>query len=125
MFGTMAGRENPGPGQQENNWAQCLVDDLRVVQSPRGPRKVPRDGVMAEGGEEERDVVPRGLRSDGLFRGDTGTRHRGACYLTQLRTPKTATRGRGKGREAAVLIHTAVDGCRNEIIDRVARDRFD
>ena len=30
MFGTMAGGENPGPGRPENNWAQCLADDLRV-----------------------------------------------------------------------------------------------
>lgn len=30
MFGTTAGGENPGPGQPEQNWAQCLVD-ARVV----------------------------------------------------------------------------------------------
>ena len=24
----MAGGENPGPSRAENNWAQCLVDDL-------------------------------------------------------------------------------------------------
>ena len=30
MFGTMAGGENPRPGRPENNWAYCLVDDLRV-----------------------------------------------------------------------------------------------
>ena len=30
MFGTMSGGENPGPGRPEKNWAQRLVDDLRV-----------------------------------------------------------------------------------------------
>ena len=39
MFGTMAGGENPGPGRPETNWAQCLVDDLRVFRAPRDPRK--------------------------------------------------------------------------------------
>ena len=29
-FGTMAVGENPEPGRPEKNWAQCLVDDLRV-----------------------------------------------------------------------------------------------
>ena len=35
-FGTMAGGENPGPGGQEKNWAQCLADDLRVFQATEG-----------------------------------------------------------------------------------------
>ena len=36
MFGTMAGGENPGPGRPEKNWAQCLVDDLRVFGATDG-----------------------------------------------------------------------------------------
>ena len=36
MFGTMAGGENPGPGRPEKNWAQCLVDDLRVFRATEG-----------------------------------------------------------------------------------------
>ena len=36
MFGTMAGGENPGRGRTENNWAQCLTDDLRVFQATEG-----------------------------------------------------------------------------------------
>ena len=35
-FGTMAGGENPGPGRPEKNWAQCLVDDLRVFRATEG-----------------------------------------------------------------------------------------
>ena len=33
---TMAGGENPGPGRPEKNWAQCLVDDLRVFRAIKG-----------------------------------------------------------------------------------------
>ena len=33
MFGTLTGEENPGPGRLENNWAQCLADDLGVFQA--------------------------------------------------------------------------------------------
>ena len=36
MFGTLAGGENPGPGRPENNWAQCLADDIRVFQATEG-----------------------------------------------------------------------------------------
>ena len=36
MFGTMADGENPGPGRPEKNWAQCLVDDLRVSRATEG-----------------------------------------------------------------------------------------
>ena len=36
MFGTMAGGENPGPGQPENIWAQCLVDDSRMFRATGG-----------------------------------------------------------------------------------------
>ena len=35
-FWAMAGGENPGPGGQEKNWAQCLVDDLKVFRATRG-----------------------------------------------------------------------------------------
>ena len=33
MFETLPGGENPGPGRPENNWAQCLADDIRVFQA--------------------------------------------------------------------------------------------
>ena len=36
MFGTMAGWVNPGRGRPGNNWAQCLVDDLRVFEATEG-----------------------------------------------------------------------------------------
>ena len=36
MLGTLAGGENPGPGQPEKNWAQCLADDTRVFQATEG-----------------------------------------------------------------------------------------
>ena len=36
MFGTVAGGENPGPGRREKNWAQCLVDDVKVFRATEG-----------------------------------------------------------------------------------------
>ena len=36
MFGTMAGGQNPGPSRPEKNWAQCLVDDIRVFGATEG-----------------------------------------------------------------------------------------
>ena len=56
MLGTMAGGENPGPGRPEKNWAQRLVDDLRVFRATEGSTEsVPlvfgvRNGAMAHGG---------------------------------------------------------------------------
>ena len=56
MFGTMAGGENPGPGRPEKNWAQRLVDDLRVFRATEpSTESVPlvtwrRIGAMAHGG---------------------------------------------------------------------------
>ena len=32
----MAGGVNPGRGRPENNWAQCLVDDIRVFEATQG-----------------------------------------------------------------------------------------
>ncbi|CAM9337240.1 unnamed protein product, partial [Laminaria digitata] len=36
QFSTIPGGENPGPGRPENNWAQCLADDLRVFRATEG-----------------------------------------------------------------------------------------
>ena len=36
MFGTMAGGVNRGRGRPENNWARCLVDDIRVFEATEG-----------------------------------------------------------------------------------------
>ena len=38
-FGKMGGGENPGPGRPEKNWAQCLVDGLRVFRATEGLTK--------------------------------------------------------------------------------------
>ena len=35
-FGAITGGENPRPGRPENNWAQCLADDLRVFEAIEG-----------------------------------------------------------------------------------------
>ena len=36
MFATMTGGVNPGRGRPEKNWAQCLVDDIRVFEATEG-----------------------------------------------------------------------------------------
>ena len=36
MFGTMAGGVNPGRGRPGKNWAQGLVDDIRVFEATEG-----------------------------------------------------------------------------------------
>ena len=39
MFETMAGGDNPGPGQPNTYGAQCLANDLGFFKPSRGPRK--------------------------------------------------------------------------------------
>ena len=47
-------------------------------------------------------------------------------YATQQRTPRVMTReGGGRKGGAAVLILLSTNECRNEMVDRVARYRFD
>ena len=36
MFGAMAGGVKPGRGRPEQNWAQCLVNDIRVFKATEG-----------------------------------------------------------------------------------------
>ena len=56
MFEAMAGGVNPGRGRPEKNWAQCLVDDIRVFEASEGSTDSfpfivqSRDCAMAEGG---------------------------------------------------------------------------
>ena len=54
MFGTMAGRENPGPGRPEKNWAQCLVDEgvssHGMIHGKRPLGVWSRNDAMAHGG---------------------------------------------------------------------------
>ena len=131
MFGTIAGGENPGPGRPEQNWAPCLVDDLGVFRAIEGsterarwylvqkrcygPRRQRRGGSGIREWSKRRDVSRRG---------GTGTRRRAAGYATQHRTPRVITREWGE-RKGESRTDTDVDEFRNEIIDRVARYRFD
>ena len=36
MFGRISGGVNLGRGRSEKNWAQCLVDDIRVFEATKG-----------------------------------------------------------------------------------------
>ena len=80
---------------------------------------------MAEGSGEERKVVPGGRRSGGLLHGEM-THRRGTekpaaprCRGRQERLQGRGGWGRGSRTDRAV------DECKNERIDRVARYRFD
>ena len=95
IFGTMAGGENPGPGRPEKNWAQCLVDDLRVFGATEGPTEsVPLvfgvetvlspTAAKKEGWEE----VSGSRRSGGMFH-DEVVQGRGG---EQLATPRNRAR---------------------------------
>ena len=102
MLGTVAGGEDPEPGRPENNWVQCLADDLRGIQATDvsteslplsfgvdtvlRPRAAKTSGKRYWGSSKRRTVS---------WRSTTGTGRREADCATQLKTPKTATRGGG------------------------------
>ena len=56
MFGKMAGEVNPERGRPKKNWAQRLIDDIRVFEATEGSTDSSpfivrsRDCAMAEGG---------------------------------------------------------------------------
>ena len=128
MFGTMAGRENPGQGRPETNWAQCIVDDLRVFRATEGSTEsvplvfgaetVPWSTAAKKGGKWYRGVVEA---ADCFM-----TRwHRDEAESSWLRhateDAKSDDKGRGGGGSRP---DTFVDECSNEMVDRVARYRF-
>ena len=66
------------------------------------------------------------MRQTAPCRDGTEARQRGAGYASQQRTPRAATKGNRAGRgEGSSRTDTAVDGSKNEVVDRVARFRFD
>ena len=71
-FGTMAGGENPGPGRPEKNWAQCLVDDLRVFRATEGSTESFQASRWCL--ESKRCYGPRRLRRVGSGIGESSKR---------------------------------------------------
>ena len=109
MLGTMAGGKNPGPGRPEKNWAQCLVDDLRVFRATEGSTEnLPLFGVeivlwptaAKKGGKWCRGVIKRRTVS---WPGGTGTRQRVDGYATKQRTPRVMTNKGGGGKRGAAV----------------------
>ena len=131
MFGTLAGGENPGPGQPENNWAQCLAD-IRVFQATEGSTD---SSPLLFGVEAV--LWPRAAKSGKWYRGvvDAADRfmtrwHKGEAEKSWRRhaaeNAKNGDKGKTWGRgEGSSRTDTAVDESRNEMLDRVARHRFD
>ena len=131
MFGTVAGGENPGPGRPEKDRSQCLADDIRVFQATEGSM----DSSPSLFGVET-VLWPRAAKKSGKwYRGVVDAadrfmkRGRGGEELATPRsrgTPRAATRGkRGDAGGEGSRTDTAVDESRNELVDRVARYRFD
>ena len=135
MFGTMAGEVNPGRSRPENNWAQCLVDDIRVFEATEGSTD---SSPLLFGVETV--LWPRAAKNIGSWHRDIVdaadcfmTRwHRGEAekswqHLT-AENAKSSNQGKPWGRGGgggSLLTDTAVDECRNEMVDRVARYQFD
>ena len=105
MFGTMAGAENPEPGRPEKNWAQCLVDNLRVFRATEestenfslvfGVETVLWPTAAEKGGRWYR----RGLEAADCFMARWHRDEAESIWLdaTQHRTPRVTTRESGAG----------------------------
>ena len=126
MFVTIAGGENPGPGRPEKNWAQCLADDLRVFQATEGSTE---NSPLLFGPETV--LWPRTAKKSGMW-------YRGVVevgFMTRWRTGKAKrkllrhavqdAKSGNKGTGGGSRTDAALDECRNELIDRLARHRSD
>ena len=86
MLETKAGGENPGSGRPETNWAQCLVDDLRVFGATEGstesaPLVFGVETVLwPTAAKEGWEVVSGSRRSGGMFH-DEVAQGRGGEHL--------------------------------------------
>ena len=127
-FGTMAGREDPGPGRPEKNWAQCIVDDLRAFRATEGSTEsaalvfgvatVLWPTAAKKGGEWYRGVVEAAN-----------------CFMTRWQRDKAESgwlrhaaedaKSDDKENGGGETGDAAVDASRNELVNRVARYRFD
>ena len=131
----VAGGDNPGPGRPENNCPQSMPS-RRSHQGFSGHRggsteSSPRFAVRS------RDTVlrPRTSKKSKRYQGVVEAAdcfmarwHRNEAQRNQLRqgaedTPRALAKGGGGSRTDTHI--TAVDECRNEMINRVARYRFD
>ena len=129
MFGTMAGGENPGPGRPEKNWAPCLVDERRVFRATVGFT----ESVPLVFGVETVQQPTAAMKGGKWYRGVVEaaecfmTRwHRDEAESSLLRHAAEDTKSDDKGRGGGgSRTDIAVDECRNEMVDRVARYRFD
>ena len=131
LFGTMAGGENPRPGRPERT-AQCLVDDPRVFRTTEGSM----ESVPFVFGVKTVRWPTAVNKSWKWYR---GVGEAAECFRTRWHRDEVKSSwlshatedakggdkgGRGwKGRDSRT--DPAVDECRNEMVDRVARYRFD
>ena len=127
----MAGGGNPGPGRPEKNWAQCLVGDLRVFRATEGSTEsVPSvfcvetvlwPTAAKKGGKWYRGVVEAAECFMTRWHRDEAESS-SLCHATE--DAESDDKGRGARKARGSRTDTAVDECRNEMVDRVARYRF-
>ena len=124
MFGTMASGENLGPGRPAKNWAQCLVDDLRVFRATEGSTEsVPLVFINSV----ETVLWPTAAKKGGKWY--RGVIEAAECFMTRwhrdeagsswlrhaAEDAKSDDKGRGGGGSRP---DTFVDECSNEMVDR-------
>ena len=130
MFWTMPGAVNPGRGRPETNWAQCLVDDIKVVEASEGSTdSSPLLFGVWPGAAKKCENWHRGIV-------DTADRFMTRWYRAEAKKSwqrltagdaKSSNQGKpgGRGEGRGGRTDTAIDECRNEMADRVARYEFD
>ena len=131
MFGAMAGGENPKPGRTEQNWAQCLADDLKAFQATEGstessPLKFGVETVLwARVAKKSVKWYPGVVEAAGCFMRRWEMDEKQRFRLRHAaEDAKNGDEGRGEGGSGS-RTDTAVDGCRNEMINRVANYRVE
>ena len=106
----VARRVNPGRGRPQKNWAQCLIDDIRVFEATEGftDSSTLLFGVETvlwpRAAKEEWKLAP-GDRRIASWRDGTGARRRRAGNASQHKAPRAATKENGgRGGGTAILI---------------------
>ena len=128
MFGMIAGGVSPGRGRKRKNWAQCLADYISVFKATEGstdssPWLFGVDTVL----------LRAAMKSGNWYRGLVGatdrfmTRwHRSEAEKNWLRRAPVDAKKSNKGKPGVgCRTDAAVDECRNEMVDRLARYPFD
>ena len=106
MLGTMADGMNPGRGRPEKNWAQCLVDDIRVLEATEGstdnsPLLLGVDTVLWPRAAKKNGNWHRGIVGEAdrfMTRWHRGEAEKSWQRLTEEEARRSSTQGAPGGR---------------------------